>query len=109
MKRLPFVVCCVVFRVRRSFFLLSLSFGFSFLGVFSLAGSGRSFFLLLGFVARSMLLGSVLRGFIFCWNLFFPSMILVFSRRLASFKDFQYRLREKTIYLLLDQFEAINR
>mgnify|MGYP005994209315 CR=1 FL=1 len=47
-------------------FSFSLSFGFSFLGVFSLAGSGRSFFLLLGFVARSMLLGSVLRGFIFC-------------------------------------------
>jgi hypothetical protein len=43
-KRLPFVVCCFVSRVRRRVCLLSLSFGFSFLGVFSLAGSGRSFF-----------------------------------------------------------------
>jgi hypothetical protein len=52
------------------FFLSSLSLFLplvlSSLGVFSLAGSFRCFFLLFVLSARFMLLGPFLRGFIFC-------------------------------------------
>jgi hypothetical protein len=70
--RLPFVAWFVISRVRLGFFLVSLTslpflpLMLPSLGVLNLAGSFRSFFLLLGFLSRSMLLGSFLRGIIFC-------------------------------------------
>jgi hypothetical protein len=56
---LPFVACYLFPRDDGFFILPSL-------GVFSLVGSFRCLFLLFGLSARFLLLGSLLRGFIFC-------------------------------------------